>query len=127
MIFLFEFKDVKMKIKTVACSILLLSLANSVSAANLSSLKSCAQKSISTLGGFSVIDIRGSSYQAQIVLSDRAYDKVMQSEQSGGDMYDELAMALSIAKMCWAERDPSSNGIPVSIISSSGYKIVSSY
>lgn len=108
--------------KTVGLLIALMSV--SAHAANFSILETCAQKSISQLSGMSVISASGSSSRAQIVMSESAYDTVMNSEQTGGNLYDDLTMALSISRMCWVERDPSSRGIVVDIVTPSGMLII---
>ena len=93
-------------------------------AANFSALEACAQKSISQLSGMSILSASGSASRAQIVMSESAYESVMKSEQTGGDLYDDLTMALSISRMCWVERDSSTKGIVVDIVTPSGRLII---
>jgi hypothetical protein len=104
--------------------VLIATMSASTQATNFSALEECAQKSISQLSGMSVLSASGSASRAQIVMSESAYGVVMKSEQTGGGLYDDLTTALSISKMCWAERDPSSRGIVIDIVTPSGMLII---
>jgi hypothetical protein len=101
--------------------------ANCVSAAAPSDLKACAIRSMSQLTGLTVVSVNVSSTQAQVVLSNSAYDLVMSSEKSGGDLYDDTVTAVSVAKLCWRERDPSAAGIKVDVVTQDGSMIAKDY
>jgi hypothetical protein len=51
----------------------------------------------------------------------------MNSEKSGGEMYDDIVNAVTVAKMCWVERDPSAAGIGVDVVSQDGSMIAKDY
>lgn len=92
-----------------------------------SNLESCASRSFRQLTGLSVVSVRSSGDRAEIVLSSSAYDAVMNSEKSGGEMYDDIVNAVTVAKMCWVERDPSAAGISVDVVSQDGSMIAKDY
>ena len=80
------------------------------------------------INGIYVVSTRNySASKSEIVLNSAAYDLVKRSEESGGEMYDDIALSKSIAKMCWAENDSSALGVSVDIVTDDGLLIVKDY
>ena len=97
----------------------------SAHAADLSALKNCASEMMGSIKEIRVVSTRNyASDRVEIVLNGGSRNLVLKSEQSGGDMYDKISVAVLATKACWAEKDYSARGLKIDVVEMDGSLIV---